>query len=76
VLGFGATSSFIPVDAIRQVTDDEVRVDSSKDRISGAPRYDPELVDERAYYEEIYGYYGYTPYWAPNYFYPGFPHGR
>ncbi|MBG0561550.1 PRC-barrel domain-containing protein [Actinoplanes aureus] len=76
VLGFGATASFIPVDAISRVTDDEVYVESAKDRIAGAPRYDPDLVDQRDYYEKIYGHYGYPPFWTPGYFYPGFPNGR
>lgn len=76
VLGFGASSSFVPVDAVRRVTDDEVYVDSSRDRIAGAPRYDPDLVDQNAYYEQIYGYYGYRPFWTPGYFYPGFPVDR
>jgi sporulation protein YlmC with PRC-barrel domain len=76
ILGFGAASSFIPVDSVRRVTEDEVHVDSSKDRIAGAPKYDPELVEQRGYYEQIYGYYGYPPYWAPGHLYPGFPLGR
>lgn len=76
VLGFGATASFIPVDAIRRITDDEVHVDSGKDRIAGAPRYDPDLVDQRDYYEKIYGHYGYPPFWTPGYMYPPFPTGR
>ncbi|MFI5892719.1 PRC-barrel domain-containing protein [Actinoplanes sp. NPDC051513] len=73
ILGFGATTSFIPVDAIERVTDDEVHVASAKDRIAGAPRYDPDLADQKPYYEDLYGYYGYPPYWTPGYFYPGFP---
>ncbi|MEV6301109.1 hypothetical protein AB0M02_17000 [Actinoplanes sp. NPDC051861] len=48
-----------------------MEVASSKNRIAGAPKYDPELVEQRAYYEEIYGYYGYPPFWGP-----GIPMGR
>ncbi|GGN63225.1 photosystem reaction center subunit H [Actinoplanes lobatus] len=73
ILGIGAVSSFIPVDAVRRVTDDEVLIDSAKDRIAGAPQYDPDLIDQRDYYEKIYGHYGYPPYWAPGYLYPPFP---
>jgi sporulation protein YlmC with PRC-barrel domain len=73
ILGFGASASFIPVDAIREVTDERVYVETSKERIAGAPRYEPELADQREFYEEISGYYGHLPYWAPDYFYPGFP---
>lgn len=58
ILGFGATSSFIPVEAVREVTEDEVHVESSKDHIAGGPRYDPDLVDQGAHYDEVYGHYG------------------
>lgn len=73
LLGIGATSVFIPVDAVRAVTEEAVAVDTSAHHVSGAPEYQPDLIDEREYYEQVYGYYGYTPYWTPGYFYPGFP---
>ncbi|MEH1127172.1 PRC-barrel domain-containing protein [Micromonospora sp. CPCC 206061] len=73
ILGFGATPSFIPVEAVAEVNDDEVVVDLSKERLAGAPRYDPDLVDQLPYYEDVYGYYGYPPFWSPGYLYPGFP---
>ncbi|MEU4692341.1 PRC-barrel domain-containing protein [Actinoplanes sp. NPDC023714] len=76
LLGIGATSSFIPVEAVRRVTDDEVHVETPRNRIAGAPRYDPDLVAQRDYFEKIYGHYGYPPYWTPGYFYPGFPTPR
>ncbi|GAA1343744.1 PRC-barrel domain-containing protein [Arthrobacter roseus] len=73
-LGLGKEKSFIPVDAITGITEDEVRLDQTRDRVSGAPPYDPELVDQRPYHEDVYGYYGYTPYWGAGYAYPGFPY--
>ncbi|WP_229075103.1 PRC-barrel domain-containing protein [Actinoplanes sp. DH11] len=76
LLGFGASSSFIPVDAVRRVTDDEVHVDSPRDRIAGAPAYDPDLVDQVDYYDKVYGHYGYPPFWSRGYLYPGFPAAR
>jgi len=74
VLGFGATPSFIPVEAIKDVTDDEVRIDQSGAQVADAPRYDPELLDENEYYSNLYGYYGYPPYWTAGYTYPGRPY--
>ncbi|WP_433789025.1 PRC-barrel domain-containing protein [Actinoplanes sp. CA-252034] len=37
VLGFGAQSTFIPVESIARVTEDEVYVSSSKDHVAGGP---------------------------------------
>ncbi|MBJ7593556.1 MAG: PRC-barrel domain-containing protein [Candidatus Dormibacteraeota bacterium] len=62
-LGVGETKSFIPIDAITRITEDEVHINHSRDRVAKAPRYDPDLVDSRTYYANIYGYYGYVPYW-------------
>lgn len=77
ILGFGATPSFIPVDAVTEVKDDEVVVDQSKERVAGAPHYDPDLVDQRPYYESLYGYYGYPPFWSPGHPTPDYPfHAR
>jgi sporulation protein YlmC with PRC-barrel domain len=75
-LGMGKTKSFIPVEAVSGITADEVHIDQSRDKIAGAPDYDPDLVEERGYYQDLYGYYGYTPYWAPGYIYPGYPYPR
>lgn len=64
LFGIGATPLFIPVEAIVRVTDDEVGIDRSRAQIAEAPQYDPELVDETAYYSDLYRYYGYAPYWG------------
>ena len=76
ILGLGATASFIPVDAVTDVTDDTVYVGASRDRVAGAPPYDPELLDGAEYFNQLYGYYGYMPYWGAGYMYPGFPYRR
>ncbi|MFY1668866.1 PRC-barrel domain-containing protein [Plantactinospora sp. WMMB334] len=74
IFGFGATPSFIPVEAVEGVSDDEVTVEQARERVAGAPRYDPDLVDQQPYYESLYGYYGYPPFWTPGYLYSGFPY--
>jgi sporulation protein YlmC with PRC-barrel domain len=72
-LGLGATKFLIPVDAIMRMTEDAVYISHARERLAGAPRYDPSLVDER-YLGDVYGYYGYSPYWGPDYRYPGYPY--
>jgi sporulation protein YlmC with PRC-barrel domain len=72
-LGLGATKFLIPVDAIRRVTADAVYISQSRERVAGAPRYDPTLIDER-YVGDVYGHYGYPPYWGPDYRYPPYPY--
>ncbi|MCO8277469.1 PRC-barrel domain-containing protein [Actinoplanes sp. TRM 88003] len=74
ILGIGATASFIPVDAVRDISDDEVRVDLATQQVADAPRYDPDLVDQTSYYSDVYRHYGYTPYWTPGYAYPTGPY--
>src|SRR5665811_1389583 len=58
ILGFGATASFIPVDAISRITDDDVYITQPSQHVADAPGYDPDLEDEMDYYGNIYGYYG------------------
>jgi len=71
-LGLGATKFLIPVDAITRITEDAVYISQSRERVAGAPRYDPALVDER-YVSDLYGHYGYPPYWGLGYQYPPYP---
>jgi sporulation protein YlmC with PRC-barrel domain len=74
-LGLGATKFLIPVDAITRITEDAVYISQTRERLAGVPRYDPSLVDER-YLRDVYGYYGYSPYWGPDYRYPSYPYYR
>jgi CBS domain-containing protein/sporulation protein YlmC with PRC-barrel domain len=72
-LGLGATKFLLPVDAITRISPDEVHINQSRERVAGAPRYDPKLVEER-YVSDVYSHYGYPPYWGPDYRYPPYPH--
>lgn len=72
-LGIGQEETFIPVDAITAIDAEEVHIDQTREHVAGAPAYDPDLVDQAPYYESVYGYYGYTPFWGPGYVYPGYP---
>lgn len=73
ILGIGATPSYLPVDAITSVSETEIHVDQDRGQVAGAPRYDPDLVDESEFYADLYEHYGYPPYWGPGYIYPRFP---
>lgn len=75
-LGIGQDMTFIPVDAITSITDDEVRIDQTREHVIGAPVYDPELVRQRETYGGILDYYGVGPFWAPGYQYPSYPYYR
>lgn len=71
-LGLGEKKQLIPVDAITRVDEEVVHISTERTHVAGAPVYDPEVVPERRYYEDLYGYYEYPPFWAPGYMYPGF----
>ncbi len=47
-LGIGETTFLLPVEAVTKVDEDSVRVNQRRDRVAGAPKYDPDLV-ERTY---------------------------
>jgi sporulation protein YlmC with PRC-barrel domain len=72
-LGIGQSTVLIPIDAITAVTNDEVRIDQSRERVAGAPPYDPTLAQKPSW-PDYYGYYGYAPFWGPGYLYPPFPY--
>lgn len=73
-LGLGETTFMIPVDAVTRITDDVVYIDQTRERIAGAPKYSPELIAEQKHWDEVYGYYGYSPFWTPGYTYPPYPY--
>ncbi len=73
-LGLGGETRLVPVDAVTRVGEAAVQVDQTRDHVHGAPAYDPDLVDEDAYYGAIYDYYGYPPYWAGGYAYAAYPY--
>ena len=76
-LGFSETKSSIPVDAVTKITQDDVLIDQSRERVAAAPGYgratnssSPNLVDDRQYPASTYSHHGYTPYWGAGYMYP------
>ncbi len=69
-LGFGETKSLIPVDAVTKITEADVFVDQSRERVAAAPGYTPDLVDDRSHHTSIYGHHEYAPYWSAGYRYP------
>jgi CBS domain-containing protein len=72
-LGLGATKFLLPVEAITRIDVDVVHINQSRERVAGAPQYDPALVEER-YVSDVYSHYGYPPYWGPDYHYPPYPY--
>jgi sporulation protein YlmC with PRC-barrel domain len=50
VLAFGATLSFIPVEAITAIDADVVHMGELRERIAGAPHHDPDLIDAERHY--------------------------
>ncbi|WP_088319199.1 PRC-barrel domain-containing protein [Kineosporia sp. R_H_3] len=73
LLGFGASASLVPVEAVTAIDEDAVHVDVDQERVAGAPVYDPDMTDEIGYYESLYGFYGWMPFWAGGYAYPELP---
>lgn len=71
-LGLGESKQLIPVDAVVKI-DEKVHIAHDRGHVAGAPAYDPDLVPAREYYEQLYGYYGYPPFWAAGYAYPPYP---
>ena len=65
----------MPVDAVTVVGRDLVMIRRARSHLGDAPGYDPELTDERAYYDHLYSWWGYPPFWAPGYAYPPYPYG-
>jgi sporulation protein YlmC with PRC-barrel domain len=72
-LGLGETKVLIPVDAITKI-DEHIHINHTREHVARAPRYDPDLVQDRQYLGGVYGYYGYGPFWGSGYMYPGFPY--
>ena len=71
-LGMGEKTFMIPIDAITRIEADTVHIDQSREHVAGGPGYDPELGDQQ-YWMDVYGYYGYGPFWGPGYVYPRYP---
>lgn len=72
-LGIGEDHLLVPVDAVTRIDESHVHIDRERSEMSGAPGYSPELAETPDYYRDVYGYWGYGPYWAPGYAYPAYP---
>lgn len=72
-LGIGADHFLVPVDAVTSVTADAVHIDRNRSRLTAVPGYDPEVVYDPVYYDDVYGWWGYPTYWGPGYTYPAYP---
>lgn len=68
-LGLGQKKFIVPVDVVTEVSDEEVHIAKTKDDIVKGPGYDDSNAFENnhAYWTDAYGYYGYDPYWSPDY---------
>ena len=71
-LGIGEQTFMIPIDAITRIEGDTVHIDQSREHVARGPGYDPDLEDQQ-YWVDVYGHYGYGPFWGPGYVYPRYP---
>ncbi len=63
-LGFGEKKSLIPVQAITKITEYDVLIDQTHERVASAPGYTPDLIDDQDHHAHISNHYGYPPYWG------------
>ncbi len=70
-LGLGERHFLVPVEAVANVAQNEVRINQTRDRVVSSPLYDPNLIEARSrdFWEPYYRYYGYAPYWQGTYEY-------
>lgn len=74
-LGIGEQHFLVPVDAVAAIEPDRVHISRDRAQLNDVPIYDPEVTDEDpTYYADLYGWWGYPPYWGPGYTYPPYPH--
>jgi sporulation protein YlmC with PRC-barrel domain len=70
LLGSGRERILLPMEAVREIRGEVVRLSHSRLRVSGAPEHDPDLVQHR-HLSQIYWYYGYrSPLWSARDWYP------
>jgi hypothetical protein len=63
-LGVGGRHVLLPVEAMRRVDANHVHVDQ-RERVVGAPRYDPAVVPPPDYFAGVYDWFGSRPFWTP-----------
>ncbi len=59
-LGLGEKNFLIPVEAVREVNEEGVVVDQSREKVVDSPPFDTEVVPQAPYQRDIYEYYGYA----------------
>lgn len=69
-LGLGTHRFLLPVEAITDISNNEVRVNQRRDRVVESPIYDPVLVNV-PYWEHAYGSYSWALDWIASSPYPG-----
>ncbi len=75
-LGLGKEHFLLPVEAVASVESDALTISRDRARLSEAPEYDPSLAYDDTYYSDVYGWWGYGPYWSPGSIYPPYPYYR
>lgn len=75
-LGIGEQHFLVPVDAVERIEPDRVHITRERAGLADVPTYDPELAEDPAYYTDLYGWWGYSPYWGSGYAYPAYPYYR
>lgn len=73
LLGIGEKHFLVPVDAIEAVTDEDVQINRPSSKMHTAPGYDPSRHSGRGFYQGVYNWWEYEPFWSDGYVYPPFP---
>ncbi len=60
LLGLGEKNFLIPVEAVREVNEEGVVVDQSRQKVVDSPPFDTGVVPQAPYQRDIYDYYGYA----------------
>ncbi len=60
LLGLGEKNFLIPVEAVKEVNEDGVVVDQSREKVTTSPPFDTNVVLQAPYQRDIYDYYGYA----------------
>jgi sporulation protein YlmC with PRC-barrel domain len=60
-LGLGEKNLLIPVEAVREVKEDGVVVDQSREKVVDSPPFDASVVPQAPYQRDIYDYYRLRP---------------
>lgn len=62
LFGLGAETRLVPIEAIEEASQEAVRIGATTEQVQGSPPYDPQLAYDLRYFDDLHGYYGFTPY--------------